>query len=456
MSMQWWRTKGAPPGAAAPAAEGGAQPPQPAAALAPTAPAGLSTVAMGDIGGYASTVPGGAPPSHLSDAAPLFLTGGPSGFAPNLRDTALNALPPPQPEGFRHDPEFEDAAIFFANGDFRSAEASLLAVCDQRQGDGQAEAWLVLFDLYRAAGWQESFENAALDYAARFDRSAPLWFSLPDLLGEAPEPGASAPPAGFGWVAPPLLTGQAAAALDAAPTAGGPVQLNWEALAAIDPAALAPLVRVFVRWLDTPGLDLRFQGAARLESLLRDRTLSHDRSVDAGWWRLRLELLRLLAQPEAFDLAALDYCITYEVSPPPWQPPRCRFQQSDHLALDGVSTLPADFVPSGTGDIDLLGAPAAQTGPAGPVPALSGHLVGDAGAALAPVDAALAPHGGWRVDCGRLARVDFTAAGTILNWAAAHEAEGRRLQFAQVQRLVAVFFNVIGINEHALIQVRKD
>jgi len=46
-------------------------------------------------------------------------------------------------------------------------------------------------------------------------------------------------------------------------------------------------------------------------------------------------------------------------------------------------------------------------------------------------------------------RVDFSAAGSILNWVATRQASGCHVQFRDVHRLVAAFFTVIGINEHA-------
>jgi hypothetical protein len=50
--------------------------------------------------------------------------------------------------------------------------------------------------------------------------------------------------------------------------------------------------------------------------------------------------------------------------------------------------------------------------------------------------------------------VDFSAAGSILNWVAMREAEGCHVQFRDVHRLVAAFFNVIGITEHARVVPR--
>jgi hypothetical protein len=44
----------------------------------------------------------------------------------------------------------------------------------------------------------------------------------------------------------------------------------------------------------------------------------------------------------------------------------------------------------------------------------------------------------------------------LLNWVTARQAEGRIVQFSDVHRLVAAFFHVIGISEHAKVSTRVD
>jgi len=84
------------------------------------------------------------------------------------------------------DPELEEAAIRFANGDHVGAESSLIGALQEtsaKTGE-QADSWTAaLFDLYRATGQQARFDNVAIDYAERSGRSAPAWFSIPDRLG---------------------------------------------------------------------------------------------------------------------------------------------------------------------------------------------------------------------------------------------------------------------------------
>jgi anti-anti-sigma regulatory factor len=85
---------------------------------------------------------------------------------------------------------------------------------------------------------------------------------------------------------------------------------------------------------------------------------------------------------------------------------------------------------------------------------LKGSVLGDATNAFDAFDAAEHRGEGIVVSCKGLVRVDFSAAGSILNWVAMREAEGCRVQFRDVHRLVAAFFNVIGINEHARVLPR--
>jgi ABC-type transporter Mla MlaB component len=91
----------------------------------------------------------------------------------------------------------------------------------------------------------------------------------------------------------------------------------------------------------------------------------------------------------------------------------------------------------------------------GPAVSLQGQLMGDTAQALSALDAAQASGLLLLVSCRDLIRVDFAAAGSILNWATLRHAEGKQVQFQDVHRLVAAFFNVIGINERAKVHLRS-
>jgi ABC-type transporter Mla MlaB component len=366
-----------------------------------------------------------------------------------------------------HDPELEEAAIRFANGDDAGAEAGLREVLGPNGSRvDHDETWLTLFDLYRATGQLDRYETAAIDFAGRFGRSAPQWISLPEAVGRmnaqaAPAPAAGGNQAVANWTSPATLGTQSIAAMNAAlAKAQAPWKLSWAKLNAIDAAAVEPLTKQFTQWA-LQSVQLRFIDADKLEQVLKNATPSGDNSVDPAWWKLRMEVLRVMHRPDEFELVALDYCVTYEVSPPSWESARCEYKpiQADGSAVAGHSVIEAfrDSMSShmsGYSDTAAAGMSSQMMNIV--TVELAGQVLGDAGEALDVLDAKTHAADMMNISCSRLIRIDFTAAGGLLNWVSARQAEGRQVQFLEVHRLVAAFFNVIGISEHARVMVRTD
>ena len=371
-------------------------------------------------------------------------------------------------EEFAHDPELEEASIRFANGDDKGAEAGLLEVLGPKGSRvGHDETWLTLFDLYRATGQQDRFETAAIEFAGRFGRSAPQWFSIPEAVGRMGAPAASsAGPVSqqtADWTCPGTFGTQTLAALNAAlAKAPPPWRLSWVKLSTIDEAAIEPLTRLFTQWAAQP-VQLRFIAAEVLEQVLQSATPSGDKGVNAAWWRLRMEVLRVMHRPDEFELVALDYCVTYEVSPPSWDSARCEYKplQSDGSYLAGHTIIGEAFrdsMPSSLGaaygDTQMTSLNSQMTNVS--MVELAGQILGDATEALDTLKSRLLGADVMVISCARLIRIDFSAAGTLLNWVTARQGEGRQVQFSEVHRLVAAFFNVIGISEHARVVPRPD
>ena len=80
---------------------------------------------------------------------------------------------------------------------------------------------------------------------------------------------------------------------------------------------------------------------------------------------------------------------------------------------------------------------------------LWGILDGDIDAQLNAVSAKLVPGQPLEVDCSLLVRLDFVAAGSLLNWAAHAQSQGVALRFTHLHHLVAAFMTVLGVQEHA-------
>ena len=485
MSMQWWQTK---PHSSL-AAGGNTTLPPPAGRPAGASsldtvhsmPAGYAPTQVASLQDADTVAPEKSAQAPINllppvTAVPLYAAksavgavtppAGSSGFGRSSLGFGANNYMAVDVEELAHDAELEEAAIRFANGDDAGAEIVLLEMLSPTGSRvDNPETWMALFDLYRLTDQKDKFENAAVDFVQRFDRSAPQWFSMLELVRQllVPEDRAPANSTAVNWICPSTVGIQTVAALKVAlAKAAMPWCLDWRNLKAIDIAAVEPLCKVFGGWSAQP-VQLRFLGDANLQKILQNATPSGQRETAHEWWHLRLEALRVTHRPDEFELAALDFCVTYEVSPPAWESARCDYKalEPDEGAVSGqtiIGDVSHDSVPSmmsvidGDSQMDSLNAQVNRFSSV----ELSGQIHGDAVAVLSQLDDKFQGADHLVISCAKLIRVDFSAAGTLLNWVSEREAENRFVQFADVNRLVAAFFNVIGITEHAKVVTCRD
>jgi hypothetical protein len=360
-----------------------------------------------------------------------------------------------------HDPELDEAVIAFANADFAHCEESLTTLVKAGGPRYQhAETWLVLFDLYRATGQQVKFEGLALEYANLFGASSPQWYSLPKRVAEAAaaeeRPKAARPHTGdVGWVSTEVLDLEAVARLRSA-TLQLPLPwvLDWSALQGVEPEAAGQLTELFKQWAKQR-VEMRWQAGEQLLLALQEAAPTGVRDADPVFWMCRLEALRLANRPDQFDETAIDYCVTYEVSPPSWERTECTVRMAGGTHSTSAPPLSiVSEVSTGFMESSLLDDP--QGGQQVATVDLSGQLIGDIGAILTRLDGKLAKASLVNVSCSRLIRVDFIAAGDLLNWVLAKRSQNRSVTFVEAHRLVALFFGAMGINEHARVQVLRD
>jgi|EP01136_Pigoraptor_vietnamica_P008522 hypothetical protein len=394
----------------------------------------------------------GAPPTAAPAAPPAVHLGRPgmsdfgNPFAVEVNEIA-------------HDPELDEAVISFANAEFEGCERSIRGlISDDGERSNHAETWLVLFDLYRATGQQPPFESLALDYVQRFGWSAPQWFSIPQLVAAENAAAASSGPAArseghIGWAAPARLDGEGVAQLRARTLQlPMPWVIDWSPLRAIDAQACGELSQLMHHW-GTQKLQMRWIGAEQLLSVLAEAAPTGVRDADPAYWLLRLATLRLCNRPDQFDEIAIDYCVTYEVSPPSWESSLCVVKMADAggMTLASRSMVTSDAT-SGFAESQVLEeAGGVRTAAVD----LSGQLVGDIGSVLQRLESQLGNSTVVSVNCARLIRMDFVAAGDLLNWVLHRRNENRLVHFEDAHRLLGLFFNAMGINEHARVKVRN-
>jgi hypothetical protein len=358
----------------------------------------------------------------------------------------------------QQDPEIEEAAISFANGDEAAAELTLLKLLGPSScRHDEVEVWLALFDLYRAAGKYDAFNDLAPKFITLFGRSAPQWERVPnkdisstaDFASQAPHTRA------ITWASPSQLNADALKALTSmARHAMQPWRIDWRSIKVVEPDVLPQLNGLFTQWANMP-TQLQFIGGQQLLSVLAEQSIFQNKNVNPEWWHVRMALLRLMGVADQFDQTALNYCITYEISPPAWTPPKGSYTPLD---ADGQPASEPTNNPSSAQQALALptvaSQPLAATGVFAAV--LEGKFLGSAKSALATLPNDLERIQTIDFDCRALQRVDFDAAGELLNWSIAQQNQGRTVTFRHLHRLLASFFSVIGINATAQVVLRKD
>lgn len=228
----------------------------------------------------------------------------------------------------------------------------------------------------------------------------------------------------------------------------GSVNAEWHGRAPPEPAAVSPAAMRATSTTTTADAELEpaailfanGEDAAVAANLLtgwRGCALDVRRSV--AWATALFDFYRATARQADFERLALECCVAYDVAPPAWSEPRCQCRED--AASDTGSSL------------SRAAAASADSPPARFE--LVGELRGNVQALLHQFEVAPLASQTLLIDCARLIRVDFAAAGSLLNWLAARRGEPGRVRFCNVAVLVAIFFQLIGIGDDAEIQSRQ-
>ncbi len=334
-------------------------------------------------------------------------------------------------------PELEEAAILYANAQPQAAAATLRAALERGRLDGHVrQAWLMLFDVLQVTGEKAQFETLAIEYAARFERSPPPW------VGGQPEAESSASSGRAPTVVriPIRLDAAASRQLETARralAAGRTVTVDFTAIVEFD-AEGAMLACSFLDSLAGLETDVAVLGASRLHEVARATVEPGRRDDSDGGWKLALAALRVLGEQQAFDDLSIDYCVTYEVSPPSWEPmpPNVRIAAARPQG-------PKESVEPGTARVD------------GGAFVLCGEIVGRMAGDLAALRDYAEARSDVIVDCRGLRRLDFVAAGELLNEVVVLASSGKTVLFAEPIPIVEALLVVMGIHEVVEIRRRK-
>lgn len=330
-------------------------------------------------------------------------------------------------------PVFEEAAVLYSNGQANESAMILWQAIKVNQLGSQTEqAWKMLFELYLASGRRPEFESLAIDYASRFESSPPAWSD--DL---SPPAAVDARALAASTIVFPLrVDAQVVKQIEQMQRAAQrdrPAEVDFSKVATVDAVGAGLLLRTLVDFRRN-SRRLTLSGVEALRAALASCIQSGRRDPSDACWLLKLETLRFLGEQQQFEDLAIEYCVTYEVSPPSWEP----LPKSIGLHNAGVAA----------------GDESKRVAFLDDAFALEGEMDGRPEVLFKSLREFAQSHSEIVIDCRRLRRMDFVCAGELLNEVASLRTAGKFLVFRELTYLVACLMMVMGIHDLAELNLR--
>ena len=331
----------------------------------------------------------------------------------------------------------EETAILFANGLLEPAEAGLRAAIQSDQlGEAAQRGWLMLFELLQQRGDRAGFDSLTIEYVLRFESSPPAWIEYrddSDLAAVEAAVGRSAQTASAPIIVlPEAIDGGVVAHLEQLKNhsqSHQSITLDSSNVRSFDPVGAELLLRV-INAFKRASHELLLQGADQLVTPLRAAVEAGRRDPSDAVWMLLLEVFRLLNRQHDFEETGIQYCITYEVSPPSWEPAPPN--------LKTRAAVPQAVVPEAGDGLSWRGTLRGEGEPH------FGRLM-----AASRIDKQLI------VDCMYLKRVEFSTATGMLAMVTKVRQNGATIEFRNVNYLIGALFALLGVDAVAQVQLRR-
>jgi len=353
----------------------------------------------------------------------------PKNAAPAQQGVASVMMMEVQQSPFEEAPVLEEAAILYANHQDDGALAALEdAVKDKSLSPASArQAWLLLFDLYENLGKREAFETASLQYTVRFDISPPAFNDRSKVKDPALMTGGGQYFAFTGHL--DNNAGKQFEQLKRAAAKDSVLRIEFGKIDTIAGEGAEMLLNFFKDHKKT-GNDLVFSNADHLIKLLNGMVETGRKDDHEALWLLLLEMYQMQYMQNAFEEAALNYCITYEVSPPSWVEPK-----------KAPANTPAP-------------APVALQVPQDAF-YLKGEIEGSADELFKSASAYAAEKSHVVIDVFDVKRMDFIAGGNFLNLVSSLHAQGKRIEIRNPSPLINALLVIMGFMSQAMITKRN-
>ena len=297
-----------------------AKPAIPAVVPKPTAPA----VAPKQGASPTSNTPAGALPS-ASRPSTLGQTATNSGAGDNAK-LALSRLVFDEAL-IGGTPVFKEVSSLYATGKIDQTRTLLEKTVEETKLPPPVlrEVWLALFDLYEIVGDRVAFDRKFVSFAQTFDKPFPVFNEKRHLIKE------SGSDEGNQELSVSHADGKISCVLGAVideslgkvlvQVAGQSTlkvfEFNFSLVGKINPKGSSLMLELFKLALKNKA-DVTLVGAEKISEVIKN-AIELGRNADPqSYWLLLMQVYLLSNQQALYEETALNYCITYEISPPDW------------------------------------------------------------------------------------------------------------------------------------------
>ncbi|MFH1495603.1 MAG: STAS domain-containing protein [Pseudomonadota bacterium] len=328
----------------------------------------------------------------------------------------------------------EEAAVYYANNMAEQAVAALSQYIQDHPGKKEMQPWLMLFDLYQLKNNSQAFNELSLQFVVKFERSAPIWKT--PAAAPAPVKKADAAHKDLISLGNRLADSEQMEKLCQMAKSASTARVNVGDITEVELGG-CKLMQEGLHSCRKKGKSIQIEGVERLVETLKKKIATDGQSdEDRQAWLLLFELYQWLGREAEYEDLAIEYAVTFEISPPAWEAMKAP------LTMDKGKSLPTLAVtPEKTSDESF---------------ALSGVISESSQSRLDELIKYAEGKQEVRINLSEVTRVDFVAVGTFMGALINLTQAGKKVLILEANEMVQALFHMMGIQEFATLIRKKS
>jgi ABC-type transporter Mla MlaB component len=327
----------------------------------------------------------------------------------------------------------DEAAVYYANSMPDQALNSLLQYIQLHPDSKEKQPWLMLFDLHQIQNNHKAFNELSLQFVEKFEQSAPIWRSTAVVASVAPKK-TDAGLKNSVSMGNHLVKGAETDKLCELVQGVGQVRISLGALSSVEQTGCKYLFEC-LKGCRKKSRIIQLDGVEILIELLKKQIAANGSDpTENDTWQLLFELYQWLGLENAYEDLAIEYAVTYEISPPAWEAVKPDLAAAQEKSKPVETISPPEF----QDDAFLL----------------RGIISESSQSQLSDLAAYAKDRKDVRINMANVPRVDFVAVGNVIGTLINLGQGGKTVSILETNELILALFHMMNVEEFAKL-VRK-